>query len=99
MTSIMTIRVHQKRLHKNTSGTVSKLIPTLNKKTNYVLHYRNLKLYLSLGLRLTKIHRVLEFSQSSWLKDYIDFNTKRTNAKNRSAMRTCVAYRLYFKLG
>ena len=72
-----------KNLHGNTSDNVKKLIPTLNKKTNYVLHYRNFKLYLSLGLRLTKIHRVLEFSQSSWLKDYIDFNTKmRTNAKN-----------------
>ena len=50
-----------KNLHGNSSGTVSKLIPTLNKKTNYVLHYQNFKLYQSLGVRLTKIHRVLEF--------------------------------------
>ena len=72
-----------KNLHGNGSGTVSKLIPTLNKKTNYVLHYRNLKLYLDLGLRLTKIDRVLELSKSIWLKDYIDFNTEmRKDAKN-----------------
>ena len=72
-----------KNLHGNSSGTVSKLIPTLNRKTNYVPHYRNLKLYLDLGLRLTKIHRVLEFKQRKWLTSYIDFNTEmRTNAKN-----------------
>ena len=65
------------------SGNVNKLIPTLNDKKNYVLHEENLKLYLSLGLKLKKIHRVLEFSEKPWLKPYIDFNTeKRTKAKN-----------------
>ena len=64
-------------------GQVQKLITNLNDKTNYVLHYRNLQLYLDLGLKLKKIHRVLEFNQSPWLKQYIDFNTqKRTNAKH-----------------
>ena len=72
-----------KNVHGNISGNVSKLIPALNKKTNYVLHYQNLKLYQSLGLRLTKIHRVLEFKQRKWLKSYIDFNTEmRKDAKN-----------------
>ena len=37
-------------------GDVKKLIPNLGNKTNYVLHYRNLQLYLSLGMKLTKIH-------------------------------------------
>ena len=66
-----------------TIGQVAKLTPTLTEKKNYVLHYRNLQLYLSLGLKLKKVHRVLEFDQSSWLRQYIDFNTqKRAGAKN-----------------
>ena len=60
-----------------------KLIPNLGDKTNYVLHYRNLQLYLSLGMKLTKIHEVQKFKQSDWMKKYIDFNpVKRTNAAN-----------------
>ena len=65
------------------SGNVHKLIPTLGDKKNYVLHEENLKLYLSLGLKLKKVHRVLEFDEKPWLKEYIDFNTeKRKEAKN-----------------
>ena len=67
------------------SSNVTKLITTLSDKENYVLHEENLKLYLSLGLKLKRIHRVLEFSEKPWLKPYIDFNTeKRKNAKNES---------------
>ena len=64
-------------------GLVSKLIPTLRDKKEYVLHYRNLQLYLDLGLKIKRLHRVLKFDQSPWLKQYIDFNTeKRKHAKN-----------------
>ena len=64
-------------------GLVSKLIPTLRDKKEYVLHCRNLQLYLDLGLKIKKIHRVLKFDQSPWLRQYIDFNTEnRKHAKN-----------------
>ena len=64
-------------------GLVSKLIPMLKDKKEYVLHYRYLQLYLDLGLKIKKVHRVLEFNQSRWLKQYIDFDTeKQKHAKN-----------------
>ena len=52
-------------------GAMSKLVPNLRDKTNYVVHYRNLKQYLVLGMKLTKIHRVLVFQQCPWLKTCI----------------------------
>ena len=60
-----------------------KLIPNLGDKTNYVLRYRNLKLYVFLRMKLIKIYRLLKFKQTDWMKKYIDFNNeKRTNAAN-----------------
>ena len=55
---------------------VENLIPNLNNKTNYVVHYENLKLYESIGLKITKIHRGIKFEESAWLEKYINLNTK-----------------------
>ena len=64
-------------------GDVKKVIPNLDNKTSYVIHYENLQLYLSLEMKLAKIRKVLIFKQSDWSKKYIDFSTeKRTNAAN-----------------
>jgi len=62
---------------------VEKLIPTLRKKDKYVLHHRNLKQYLEMGMNLTKIHRGISFDEDAWLKPYIELNTKlRTEASS-----------------
>ena len=66
--------------HEIKVGDVKKIILNLGNQTNYVLHYRNLQLHLSLGMTLTKIHKVLRFKQSAvWTKKYIDFNTEKKN--------------------
>ena len=59
---------------------VPKLVPSLEPKRKYVVHYRALQLYLQLGLKLTKIHRVLAFDQAAWLEPYIAFNTTQRTA-------------------
>ena len=53
-----------------------KLTLNLMNKSKYVLHYRNLQLYLSLGMRLTKVHRILRFRQAPWMAPYIQQNTE-----------------------
>ncbi|XP_025828836.1 uncharacterized protein LOC112904019 [Agrilus planipennis] len=54
---------------------LKKLCCTLSDKTKYVIHFENLKQCLKFGLVLKKIHRVIEFRQSDWLKSFIDLNT------------------------
>ena len=62
---------------------VEKLVPNLRDKKNYVIHIQALNQVLQHGLRLDRIHRVIKFDQSPWLKTYIDFNTQlRTVATN-----------------
>ncbi len=65
-----------KQLDSNFSKS-EKLICTLNNKKKYVLHYVTLKLYLKLGLKLTKIHRILSFKQKPWMKPYIENNNRK----------------------
>ena len=59
-------------------GDVIKLIPNLGDKISYVLHYRNLQFCLFLGMQLIKIHKVLQFKQSDWMKKDITFNNEKT---------------------
>ena len=60
-----------------------KLVHNLMAKKNYVVYYRNLRFYLEHGMRLTKIHRVIGFTQTRWMEPYISMNTRmRAAAKN-----------------
>ena len=62
---------------------MEKLVPNLYDKEKYVIHVNALKQALDHGLVLKEIHRVIQFKQSAWMKEYIDFNTRlRTAAKN-----------------
>ena len=54
----------------------TKLVCNIRNKENYVVHIRALKQALDHGLKLTKVHRVIEFRQEAWLKPYIDMNTE-----------------------
>ena len=65
------------------TGKVEKLICSIEDKEKYVIHIRALKQALNHGLKLKKVHRVIQFNQKAWLKPYIDMNTKlRKEAKN-----------------
>jgi len=60
-----------------------KLGLTLKDKSKYIVHYRNLQLYLKQGMRLKKVHWVLEFDQERWMEPYIRMNTEfRKEAKS-----------------
>ena len=62
---------------------VEKLICSIEDKKKYVIHVRALKQALNHGLKLKKVHRLIQFKQKAWLKVYIDMNTElRKNAKN-----------------
>ena len=64
-------------------GRVEKLVPNLYYKKRYIIHIRALDQALKHGLVLEQIHKAIEFKQSSWMKEYIDFNIKlRTAATN-----------------
>jgi len=63
---------------------VEKFIQTLQKKDKYVLHHRNLKQYLEMGMNLKKIHRGISFAEDAWLKPHIKLNTNlRTEASSK----------------
>ena len=59
-------------LHKQTC-----LVPNSRDKSRYVLHIRNLKLYMDLSLKVDRIHKVLEFEQKAFLVSYIVFNIEK----------------------
>ena len=64
-------------------GKCSKLVCNLYDENDNVVHMRSLKEALDHGLILKKVHRVIQFNQETWLKEYIDMNTElRKQAKN-----------------
>jgi len=61
----------------NSVAPSKKLAPNLFPKFKYKVHVAALQYYISIGGVCDKIHRVLEFKQSDWLRTYIEFNTRK----------------------
>jgi len=59
-----------------------KLVLTLEDKEKYVVHYKNLQFYLSQGMQLKKVHRVLELNQEPWMEPYFRMNTESRKQAN-----------------
>ena len=55
---------------------VEKLICHFKPRKNYVVHYRNLRQYLEMGMKITAVHRAISFYQSPWMEPYIRKNTE-----------------------
>lgn len=66
-----------------------KLVPNLRNKSEYWIHYRNLKFALAHGLKLIAIHQVIEFRQAAFMKPYIDFNTKMRAESKSDSKKIC----------
>ena len=80
----------------------SKLVTSFHDRTNYVVHAKILKLYIDLGLKITKIHRVIEFRQEAFIAPYIEMCTKArqasTNLFDISQYKKMVNKKIFFNL-
>ena len=77
------MKEHEPKPHRPTS----KLICDQTDKEYYIVHYRNLKFYLRVGMIIKKVHRIVSFDQSPWLAKYIDYNTKKRAAAKSDFMK------------
>ena len=81
----------QKDLYAQTYGdkkfkSSMKLIPNLENKKDYITHYVNLQQAIENGLKVKKVHKIIQFRQKAWMKPYIDYNTeKRKHAVGKFA--------------
>ena len=77
----------------------------LDNKSKYVVHYRNLQLYLSLGMKLTKVHRILKFNTdkrknaaNSFEKDFFKLMNDSVFGKTMKSLRKRISVKLVNKL-
>ena len=61
------------------------LLQTLTKREKYVVYYKNLQFYLKHGMKITKIYKILKFSEAPIMRSYIDLNTQQRNQAESTA--------------
>ena len=69
--SALAFLLERMKINKST-----KLVCDVQDKKNYVVHTLPLKQALNHGLKLTKLHKIIQFDQEAWLKPYVDMNTE-----------------------
>ncbi|KAL4104589.1 hypothetical protein QTP88_019883 [Uroleucon formosanum] len=102
---------YPKHLHKNhndfpflpfneclPNSKVKKLLTTLSTKKNYIVHNKNLKQAIANGIKVTKIHRAISFSQSKWMAPYIKLCTSISNIEYIKLLQAKNEFENFWKL-
>jgi hypothetical protein len=79
-------------IHGGKPYSASKLCGTLHAKKRYTIHYTYLKLCLEEGMILSKVHRVIKFTQAPFLKDYIENMTQKRKEATTEVKRSLYKY-------
>lgn len=65
-----------------------KLVCNLVAKKNYIIHSHLLKCFIEIGVSVDKVHKALRFRQETFLKEFIEFNTKLRSAATDEFQKT-----------
>ena len=77
---------------KRTFKGTTKLLLTHHSKTNYIVHSRALHYYIQRGLKITKVHRAITFTQRDFMKPYIDYHTSKRSTASTTAQKNLHKY-------
>lgn len=80
MRNLLLAEAYERLYPEGSAPTRKRLTATMSGRKRYTIHYMTLMFYLQLGMILTKVHRVLGFTQRPFLKPYIDFCTNKRAA-------------------
>ena len=70
---------YMKTIKRDTYIQTKKMECDWSDKKNYLIQYRMLKFYVRNFMIVDKVHNIMSFRQSRWLKKYINFNTQKRN--------------------
>ena len=64
------------RKKPSAAAAAQKLIATLDPKSKHIVHYRLLQKYVELGMKVDRVHKIIQFQQSAWMAPYIQLNSQ-----------------------